>query len=232
MIAEIEDGHHRPSDAMHNPPKPLRISQKIYVSFLTKITRISINFLTPKHQSDTEVFTMTMEILLELTSNKLSVTLLLLTAYHPQTSRQVKVTNRGLKRILERTVGENHALWSDKLEDALWAFRIAFKTPIGCTPYILVYGKSCHLTLELEHKAFWALKHANFDLKIAGDHLKLKSRWSGPFTIAEDYPYGTSKLVHTDGSNIKVNCHRLKHYHGGDTPPLEILDFQTLPKDN
>nr|GEX72321.1 hypothetical protein [Tanacetum cinerariifolium] len=87
-----------------------------------------------------------------------------------QTSGQVEVTNRGLKRILERTVGENRALWSDKLEDALWAFRIAFKTLISCTPYRLVYGKSCHLPLELEHKAFWALKHANFDLKIAGDH--------------------------------------------------------------
>nr|GEW43778.1 reverse transcriptase domain-containing protein [Tanacetum cinerariifolium] len=96
------------------------------------------------------------------------------TAYHPQTSGQVEVTNRGLKRILERTVGKNRALWSDKLEDALWAFITAFKTPIGCTPYRLVYGKSCHLPLELEHKAFWALKHANFDLKIASDHRKLQ----------------------------------------------------------
>nr|GEU91651.1 hypothetical protein [Tanacetum cinerariifolium] len=46
---------------------------------------------------------------------------------------QVEVSNRGLKRILERTVGENCASWSDKLDDALWAFRTAFKTPIGCT---------------------------------------------------------------------------------------------------
>nr|GEW51849.1 reverse transcriptase domain-containing protein [Tanacetum cinerariifolium] len=89
------------------------------------------------------------------------------------TSGQVEVTNTGLKRILERTVGENRALWSDKLEDALWAFRTAFKSPIGCTPYRLVYGKSCYLPLELEHKAFWALKHTNFDLKTAGDHQKL-----------------------------------------------------------
>nr|GFB48191.1 reverse transcriptase domain-containing protein [Tanacetum cinerariifolium] len=93
--------------------------------------------------------------------------------YHPQTCGQVEVTNRGLKRILERTMGENHASWSDKLEDALWAFRTAFKTSIGCTPYRLVYGKACHLPLELEHKAYWALKHANFDLKTAGDHRKL-----------------------------------------------------------
>ncbi|GJS08027.1 reverse transcriptase domain-containing protein [Tanacetum coccineum] len=82
---------------------------------------------------------------------KYGVTHRLSTAYHPQTSGQVEVSNRGLKRILERTVGENRASWSDKLDDALWAFRTAYKTPIGCTPYKLVYGKACHLPIELEH---------------------------------------------------------------------------------
>ncbi|GKE19998.1 reverse transcriptase domain-containing protein, partial [Tanacetum coccineum] len=76
------------------------------------------------------------------------------TVYHPHTSGQVKVSNRGLKHILERTVGEHRASWSDKLDDALWAFRTAFKTPIGCTPYKLVYGKAWHLPIELEHKAY------------------------------------------------------------------------------
>nr|GEZ25212.1 reverse transcriptase domain-containing protein [Tanacetum cinerariifolium] len=61
---------------------------------------------------------------------------------------------------------------------------------------------------------------------------KLKSRWSGPFTISEIYPYGTAKLIHPDGCNFKVNCHRLKHYHGGDPPPLEISDVTTFYKDN
>nr|GFA93118.1 reverse transcriptase domain-containing protein [Tanacetum cinerariifolium] len=194
---------------------------------------------------------------------KYGVTHRLSTTYHPQTSGQVEVTNRGLKRILERTVGENRASWSDKLEDALWAFRTAFKTSIGYTPYRLVYGKACHLSLELEHKAYWALKHAYensliykertkklHDDKIknrifnVGDQVllfnsrlkifsgKLKSRWSGPFTIYEIYPYGTAKLIHPDGCNFKVNCHRLKHYHGGDPPPLEIPDVTTFPKDN
>nr|GEZ64066.1 reverse transcriptase domain-containing protein [Tanacetum cinerariifolium] len=102
------------------------------------------------------------------------VTHRLSTAYHPQTSGQVKVSNRGLKRILERTIGENRASWSDKLNDALWALRTAYKTPIGCTPYKLVYGKACHLLIELEHKAYWALKQANFDLTIAGDHQKIQ----------------------------------------------------------
>nr|GFA34717.1 reverse transcriptase domain-containing protein [Tanacetum cinerariifolium] len=80
----------------------------------------------------------------------------------------------GLKCILERTVGENCASWSDKLDDALWAFRTAYKTPIGCTSYKLVYGKSCHLLIELEHKAYWALKHVNFDLQTVGDHRKIQ----------------------------------------------------------
>nr|GEZ19352.1 reverse transcriptase domain-containing protein [Tanacetum cinerariifolium] len=54
----------------------------------------------------------------------------------------------------------------------------------------------------------------------------------GPFTIDEIYPYGTKKLTHSDGSNFKVNCHRLKHYHRGDPPPLEIPDVYNFPKDN
>ncbi|GKF39976.1 reverse transcriptase domain-containing protein, partial [Tanacetum coccineum] len=163
---------------------------------------------------------------------------------------QVEVSNRGLKRILERTVGENRASWSDKLDDALWVFRTAYKTPIGCTPYKLVYGKACHLPIELEHKAYWALKHANFGLVTAGDRRKvqlnelnklrdhayensliykektkrihdskiknrvfnvgdrvllynsrlkifsgkLKTRWSGPFTVTQVFPYLRAKL--------------------------------------
>ncbi|GJW64288.1 reverse transcriptase domain-containing protein [Tanacetum coccineum] len=219
---------------------------------------------------------------------KYGVTHRLSTAYHPQTSGQVEVSNRGLKRILERTVGENRASWSDKLDDALWAFRTAYKTPIGCTPYKLVYGKACHLPIELEHKAYWALKHTNFDLRTAGDHRKvqlnelnelrdhayensliykektkrihdskiknrvfnvgdrvllfnsrlkifsgkLKTRWSGPFTVTQVFPYGTVELSQNSGPNFKVNGHRLKHYFGGDIPTEVVPDLQTFPKDN
>nr|GEU76133.1 reverse transcriptase domain-containing protein [Tanacetum cinerariifolium] len=107
-------------------------------------------------------------------TRKYGVTHHLSIAYHQQTSGQVEVSNRGLKRILERTIGQKRASWSDKLDDALWAFHTAYKTPIGCTPYKFVYGKACHLPIELEHKAYWALKQTNFDLSVAGDHRKIQ----------------------------------------------------------
>nr|GFC24525.1 reverse transcriptase domain-containing protein [Tanacetum cinerariifolium] len=105
---------------------------------------------------------------------KYGVTHRLATTYLPQTSGQVEVSNRGLKRILERTVGKNRASWLDKLDDALWDFRTTSKTPIGCTPYKLVYEKACYLPIELEHKSYWALKHANFDLQTEGDYKKVQ----------------------------------------------------------
>ncbi|GJR74624.1 reverse transcriptase domain-containing protein [Tanacetum coccineum] len=91
------------------------------------------------------------------------------TSYHPQTSGQVENTNRALKRILEKTVKDNPAIWSRKLDDALWAFRTAYKTPTGTTPYKLIYGKNCHLPFEIEHRAYWALKNCNPDLIAAGE---------------------------------------------------------------
>nr|GEW16942.1 reverse transcriptase domain-containing protein [Tanacetum cinerariifolium] len=218
---------------------------------------------------------------------KYGVTHRLAIAYHPQTSGQVKVSNRGLKRILERTVGENRASWLDKLDDTLLAFRTAVKTPIGCTSYKLVYRKACHLPIELEHKAYWALKHCNYDLLTAGDHRKfqlnelnklrdqayensliykektkrihdskikdrvfnvgdrvllfnfrlkifsgkLKTRWSGPFTITQVFPYGTVELSQSNRPNFKVNGHRLKHYFGENIPKKVVSDLQTFRKD-
>ncbi|GJX82973.1 reverse transcriptase domain-containing protein [Tanacetum coccineum] len=76
------------------------------------------------------------------------------TAYHPQTNGQVENTNRSLKHILEKTIRNNRKDWSYKLDDALWAFRTTFKTPLGTTPFRIIYDKACHLPVELEHKAY------------------------------------------------------------------------------
>ncbi|GKF21155.1 reverse transcriptase domain-containing protein [Tanacetum coccineum] len=95
------------------------------------------------------------------------VTHKLSTTYHPQTNRQTEVTNRAIKRILERLVGYNLKNWSEKLDDALWAFKTAYKTPTGCTPFRLVYGKACHLHVEIKYKAYWGLKQCNMDLTAA-----------------------------------------------------------------
>nr|GEX40105.1 reverse transcriptase domain-containing protein [Tanacetum cinerariifolium] len=179
-----------------------------------------------------------------------------------------------LKACHEGPTGGHHGanLTAKNVFDAGILYR--FQDTIGCTPYKLVYGKSCYLPIELEHKAYLALKHANFDLKTAGDHRKLKliklnelrdqayensliykertkklydskiknrifiigdqvllfnshlkifsgklkTRWSGPFTIAQVLPYGTIEVSQPDGPNFKVNGYRVKRYFGGDIP--------------
>nr|GEW75798.1 reverse transcriptase domain-containing protein [Tanacetum cinerariifolium] len=185
---------------------------------------------------------------------KYGVTHRLATAYHPQTSGQVEVSNHGLKRILERIVGKNHASWSDKLDDVLWAFRTAFKTSIGCTPYKLMYGKAFQIN-ELHDQAYenyliYKEKTKRIhDSKIkdrifnVGDRVllfnsrlkifsgKLKTYWSGPLTITQVFLYGTVELSQTNRPNFKVNGHRLKHYFREDIPKMVVPDLETFPKD-
>nr|GEV86813.1 reverse transcriptase domain-containing protein [Tanacetum cinerariifolium] len=153
---------------------------------------------------------------------KYGVTHRLATAHHPQTSGQVEVSNRGLKRILERTVGENRTSWSDKLDDALWSFRIAFKIPIGCTPYKLTAGDHQKLQLnelnELRDQAYEnSLIYKERTKKLHDS--KIKNRI---FNV---------ELSQSNGPNFKVNCHRVKHYFGGDIPSKVVPDLHTIPMD-
>ena len=96
------------------------------------------------------------------------------TPYHPQTSGQVELSNREIKRILEKSVKPSRKDWSQRLDDALWAYRTAFKNPLGMSPFRMVYGKACHLPVELEHRAWWAVQAFNMDIDEAGLHRKLQ----------------------------------------------------------
>ena len=89
--------------------------------------------------------------------------------YHPESSGQVELSNRELKLILQKTVNRSRKNWSKKLDDALWAYRTAYKNPMCMSPYKMVYGKACHLPLELDHKAYWAIIELNYEFKLAGE---------------------------------------------------------------
>ncbi|GKE12153.1 reverse transcriptase domain-containing protein, partial [Tanacetum coccineum] len=193
---------------------------------------------------------------LEKALQRYGVTHKLSTTYHSQSNGQTEVTNMAIKRILERSVGYNPKDWSKKLNNALWTFRTAYKTSTGCTPFRLVYGKACHLPVEIEHKTHWALKQCNTDLTLAsksrlmqlnklaelrdGDkvllynshlkmyHGKLKLKWSGPNIVKTVYLHGAVEIIDKNGFNFKVNGQRLKKYYEGDIDKEddEVIEFE------
>jgi hypothetical protein len=186
---------------------------------------------------------------LEKVLKKYGVTHKVSTSYHPQTNGQAENTNRSLKRILEKTIGSNPKEWSNKLDDALWAFRTAFKTPIGTTPFRLVYGKPCHLPMEIEHKAFWALKACNLDCQEAGrlrldqlnelDELRLDAyansliykektkKWhDGRLKSRGDFKVGDRVLLFN--SRLKIFTGKFKAKWSGPFVVVKVLPFGAI----
>ncbi|KFK22914.1 hypothetical protein AALP_AAs71106U000100 [Arabis alpina] len=117
--------------------------------------------------------------------------------YHPQTSGEVEVSNRQIIIFLEKTVNATRNDWSAKLDDALWAYRTAFKTPLGTTPFHFLYGKACHLPVELEHRVAWAVKQYNFNIKPDAERRMIQ----------------LDEIRHHAYENSKLYTERTKAYH-------------------
>ncbi|KAA0054587.1 KRAB-A domain-containing protein 2-like [Cucumis melo var. makuwa] len=147
---------------------------------------------------------------------KYTITHKIANAYHPQTNGQAKVSNRETKNILEKVVNSSHKNWASNLNLTIWAYRTAYKIPIGMTTYALVLEKACHLPLEFEHKVMWACKKLNLNHNAAEEArlLQLHELQERSFVVKEILTHGAMEIASLNGDNMfKVNGQRLKVYY-------------------
>lgn len=146
-------------------------NHKMVIRFLN--SNIVLHFGLPQaiiSNGGTYVYNKSFKVLLA----KYSITHKVATKYHPQTSRQVKISNRKIKNILEKMVRPNRKDWSLRFDDILWAHQTTFKTPLGMSLYRQVYGKGFYLPVELIHRAYWTIKKLNFDMQQVSSKIKLQ----------------------------------------------------------